>query len=188
VESGEGLLDASRVVQGDARGAQPGDAERHRDAVVAAAGDVRRIGPGRVDLDPVAAHLDRDAGGAEVLRATPSASLMLISLDVLAAASPLEEDKSMRREAEHWDEGSVGLQGEALSRFVTELGKAAHAGWGTTARLVVLLMVASRARGTPGGQQVSAVRASLCCEKLQSSTRRKAGPKSEGREYPLIWA
>ena len=69
VESGEGLLDASRVVQGDAGGAQAGDAEGHRDAMVAVAGDVRRLGLGRADLDPVAAHLDWDAAGAEVLRA-----------------------------------------------------------------------------------------------------------------------
>jgi hypothetical protein len=34
-ESGEGLLDASRVVQGDAGRAQAGDAEGHRDAMVA---------------------------------------------------------------------------------------------------------------------------------------------------------
>lgn len=33
------------------------------------AGDVRRLRPGRVDLDPVAADLDGNADSAEVLRA-----------------------------------------------------------------------------------------------------------------------
>jgi hypothetical protein len=36
----------------------------------------------------------------------------------------------------------VGPQGDALSRLVAELGRAAREGWGTTARLVVLLLVA----------------------------------------------
>ena len=36
----------------------------------------------------------------------------------------------------------VSPQGDALSRLVTELGLAAREGWGTTARLVVLLLVA----------------------------------------------
>jgi hypothetical protein len=69
VESGEGLLDASGVVEGGAGGAQAGDAEGHRDAVIAVAGDVRRVGLGGLDLDPVAAQLDGNVGGAEVLRA-----------------------------------------------------------------------------------------------------------------------
>src|ERR1700750_141596 len=47
VDSGESLLDASRVVQGDAGGTQAGDAESHRDAMVAVAGDARRTALGR---------------------------------------------------------------------------------------------------------------------------------------------
>lgn len=33
----------------------------------------------------------------------------------------------------------------ALGRLVTEIGRAAHAGWGPTARLLVLLVVAAAA-------------------------------------------
>jgi hypothetical protein len=69
VEAGEGLLHAVRVVQGDARGAEPGDAEGHRDAVIAMAGDAGGCGPGGGDLDPVPPDLDRDAERAQVLGA-----------------------------------------------------------------------------------------------------------------------
>lgn len=34
---------------------------------------------------------------------------------------------------------------QALGRLVTEIGRAAHAGWGPTARLIMLLVVAAAA-------------------------------------------
>jgi hypothetical protein len=49
----------------------------------------------------------------------------------------------MTREVEHRDEDNTGPQCDALSRLMTEIGRAAHEGWGTTARLVVLLLVVS---------------------------------------------
>jgi hypothetical protein len=45
----------------------------------------------------------------------------------------------MARIAKRRDEAEQ--QGDALSRLVNELGRAARDGWGTTARLVVLLVV-----------------------------------------------
>jgi hypothetical protein len=54
-----------------------------------------------------------------------------------------EEDGTMGQEAEHRDEVNTEPLGDSLSRLVTELGRAAREGWGTTVRLVVLLLVVS---------------------------------------------
>src|SRR5450755_3174566 len=69
VEAGKGLAYTARVIQRQAGSAQAGDAEAHRDAVVAAAFDLGGLGCAGPDLDPVRAGCDLDTEPPQVDRA-----------------------------------------------------------------------------------------------------------------------